>query len=85
MSATDVILRVDRVSRAFGETRALDEVSLEVTRGDVVAIVGPSGSGKSTLVRCIQQLEAIDRGSIFIGDELLGFEQTRRGPRRLSP
>jgi polar amino acid transport system ATP-binding protein len=52
-------------------------VNLEVEAGTVTCIVGPSGSGKSTFLRCINQLESIDGGAIWVGGELLGYR--RRG------
>jgi len=52
----------------------LDNVDLDVHEGEVVVVIGPSGSGKTTLVRCIDQLQPIDSGAIYLDDELLGFE-----------
>ncbi len=52
-------------SRA-GEVRAVDNVSVDVTRGEVVVVIGPSGSGKSTFLRCINGLESFDEGHIVI-------------------
>ena len=60
------MLRVERLSKAFGATRVLDDVSLSVDKGEILIIVGPSGSGKTTLLRCIQCLEFPDRGSIVL-------------------
>jgi len=57
---------VDRIGKAFGTNIVLDEFSLEVDKGEVVCIIGPSGSGKSTALRCINGLEAYDRGTITI-------------------
>ncbi|MBD3943034.1 amino acid ABC transporter ATP-binding protein [Microbacterium sp. NEAU-LLC] len=71
------VLRVTDVRKAFGDQLALDGASLDVYEGEVVAILGPSGSGKSTLVRCIDQLETIDGGAMFLDGELLGYEEFR--------
>ncbi|MEP7452930.1 amino acid ABC transporter ATP-binding protein [Phyllobacterium sp. SB3] len=63
------------LNKFFGDFQALDKVSLEIEHGEVLCIIGPSGSGKSTLLRCINQLERIDSGAIWIDDELIGFRQ----------
>lgn len=60
------MISINKVSKFFGDFRALDEVSLTVDRGEVLMIVGPSGSGKSTLLRCINHLEVPDAGEIII-------------------
>jgi len=60
------MISINKVSKFFGDFRALDEVSLTVDRGEVLMIVGPSGSGKSTLLRCINHLEVPDAGEIMI-------------------
>lgn len=54
---------------ADGGVLALDDVSLDVEKGEVVLIIGPSGSGKSTLLRCVNRLETPDSGTIRIGDD----------------
>lgn len=64
----------ERVSKWYGEFRALNEVSLTVAPGECVVICGPSGSGKSTLIRCVNRLEAHDAGKILID----GVELTDR-------
>ena len=61
-----VILRVEHLSKAFGVTPVLKDVSLSVDKGEILIIVGPSGSGKTTLLRCIQCLEFPDRGAIAL-------------------
>jgi polar amino acid transport system ATP-binding protein len=89
MSTSDIILRARNVQKHFGALVALDGVDLDVKSGEVVAIIGPSGSGKSTLVRCIHQLEPINGGALYLGDDLLGVKRKgnaleRLGDRELS-
>lgn len=61
-----MIVRITDLICRFGSITALDGVSLEVDKGDVVCIIGPSGSGKSTLLRCLNALEDISSGEIEI-------------------
>ena len=59
------MVRLEKVTKRFGDFTALNGVDFSVTEGEVVAIIGPSGSGKSTLLRTINQLEPHDEGRIF--------------------
>ena len=59
-------IHIDNVYKFFGQVAALKGVSLDVTTGEKVVIIGPSGSGKSTLLRSVNQLESVDRGSIYV-------------------
>lgn len=61
-----MLLRAEHLEKCFGETEVLNDISIEVHEGEVVAIIGPSGSGKSTLLRCLTQLEKVDKGYIEI-------------------
>src|SRR5215212_11481521 len=60
------IIQIRNASKHFGRVYALNNVSLEVHSREVVLIIGPSGSGKSTLLRCINRLETIDEGEIWV-------------------
>lgn len=67
MNATDPIVSIRGVKKAYGTLQVLKGVSLDVRKGEVVCIIGPSGSGKSTLIRCINGLSDIQEGSISVG------------------
>ncbi len=64
-------VKVINVSKNFGSVQALRNVSLEVKKGDVFFIIGSSGSGKSTLLRCINRLENVTSGEIYVEDVLV--------------
>jgi iron(III) transport system ATP-binding protein len=72
-------IRLNAISKSFGATRAVEDVTLEVARGELMAVLGPSGCGKTTLLRLIAGFEAPDGGSIEVGEE------TVAGPGRLEP
>ena len=67
------ILKVKNLSKKFDDITVLNDVSLSVKKGEVVVIVGPSGCGKSTFLRCLNALENIDEGEIFLGEEKVNF------------
>ncbi len=70
-----MVVAVD-VHKHFGSLHALDGISIEVPHGEVLCIIGPSGSGKSTFLRCINQLERIDGGAIWVDGELAGYRRS---------
>ena len=71
MSASQPVLEVRGVTKAFGERDVLGGVDLEVQEHQAVALIGASGSGKSTLLRCIDLLEEIDDGDVFLDGEVI--------------
>lgn len=72
---TSPIVSAVKVGKRFGALQALKDVSLDVMPGEVVCIVGPSGSGKTTFLRCINQLERIDAGALWLDGELTGYRR----------
>jgi len=69
------MVRAEHIVKSFGSNTVLKDISLEVGRGQVLCLIGPSGSGKSTLLRCINHLETIDGGRLWVEDELIGYRQ----------
>ncbi|RXH33385.1 arginine ABC transporter ATP-binding protein [Bradyrhizobium nanningense] len=69
------IVKASGVRKSYGAFEALKGVDLEVDRGEVLCIIGPSGSGKSTLLRCMNQLEVVDSGALWVNGELVGYRR----------
>ena len=65
----EVKLSLRGVEKSFGPNRVLDGISLDIEKGEMVCLIGPSGSGKSTLLRCMNLLEPVDEGTIFLDGE----------------
>jgi polar amino acid transport system ATP-binding protein len=70
-----LMVEARRVRKRFGHNEVLKGISFEVPVGGVVVIIGPSGSGKSTFLRCINHLEQIDGGRLYVDGGLVGYEQ----------
>ena len=66
------------VSKAFGETKVVDDLSLEIAEGEFVVLLGPSGCGKTTTLRMLAGLETVTSGDIFIGDERVNDVPTQK-------
>lgn len=79
------MVRAQGVRKRYGQNEVLKSISLEVAAGEVLCILGPSGSGKSTFLRCINHLESIDGGRIYVGDSLIGYRQAGDVLHELSP
>ncbi len=71
-------LQVTEVTKRYDDVTVIDDVSLNVERGETVVLLGPSGAGKSTLLRCMNMLERIDRGRIVLDGEELGWRPQHR-------
>jgi len=65
------VLRADGIGKSFGQTVALQQASVEVTAGEIVAVMGPSGSGKSTLLHCLAGIYASDTGTVWFDGQRL--------------
>ncbi len=76
VSLPESVVSLHKVSRRFGETQALNQVSLKVRKGEILGIIGRSGAGKSTLIRCLNGLEQPDEGVIEIeGQRITGLSE----------
>ena len=71
------VVQAEAITKSFGQNVVLDGIDLEVAAGEALVVIGASGSGKSTLLRCINLLEPIDSGRIF----LEGQEITAKGAK----
>jgi len=65
------VLEISGVTKAFGPNQVLDGIDLEIAEHEAVALIGASGSGKSTLLRCVDLLEEIDDGDVFLDGEVI--------------
>jgi polar amino acid transport system ATP-binding protein len=72
---TDTVVEATNVEKWFGKLHVLKGVSLTVRRREVVVICGPSGSGKTTFIRCVNHLEKIQTGRIFVNGHLIGYRE----------
>jgi polar amino acid transport system ATP-binding protein len=71
----DPVVKVEGIHKSFGRLEVLKGISMEVNQGEVFVLIGPSGSGKSTLLRCINHLEEINAGRIWVDGDLVGYRQ----------
>ena len=72
---SSIIVRAEKVNKHFGSLHVLKDIDLEVRKNEVVVILGPSGSGKSTFLRCINHLEKITSGHIYVNGHMIGYHE----------
>jgi polar amino acid transport system ATP-binding protein len=70
-------LRVEAVRKSYGHVEVLKGIDMQVKPGEVACLVGPSGSGKSTFLRCINHLEKINSGRLYVHGELVGYQEKK--------
>ncbi len=73
---TDSMVKAEAVHKRFGRLEVLNGINLEVKPGQVMCMLGPSGSGKSTFLRCINHLEKINAGRLYVDGQLVGYRQS---------
>lgn len=81
-TASVPMVDVRGVHKFFGSLHVLKGVDLHVERGEVCVLLGPSGSGKSTMLRCINEMEKIDAGRLYVDGELMGLREVTKPSRR---
>ncbi|MDH6705074.1 polar amino acid transport system ATP-binding protein [Kitasatospora sp. MAA19] len=69
------MVRAENVHKSYGAVHVLKGIDLEVRQGEVFCLIGPSGSGKSTFLRCINHLEKVNAGRLWVDGELVGYQQ----------
>ena len=84
-----MMVKMEKVCKSFGTLQVLKNIDFEVSKGEVVCIIGPSGSGKSTLLRCLNHLERITSGRVFIDNEMVdervaGKDQLKVSQKKVS-
>jgi polar amino acid transport system ATP-binding protein len=82
---TEPLVRAEKVHKRFGPLEVLKGVSLTVGKGDVMCMIGPSGSGKTTFLRCINHLETISGGRLYVDGVLVGFVERHGKLHELHP
>ncbi|MDQ2636298.1 MAG: amino acid ABC transporter ATP-binding protein [Actinomycetota bacterium] len=79
------MVKAEQVCKNFGALQVLKGITLEVGEGEVLCMVGPSGSGKSTFLRCVNHLEQVNAGRLYVDGELIGYRERGRKLHEMSP
>ena len=72
------MIRVEHINKRFRKLQALDDVSAQFEKGQVISLIGPNGSGKTTLIKCILGMVRSNNGKIFVDDELINGDPSYR-------
>jgi polar amino acid transport system ATP-binding protein len=73
LADSNIIVKAEKVNKYFGSLHVLKDINVEVLKNEVVVVIGPSGSGKSTFLRCINHLEKINSGHIYVNGHMIGY------------
>jgi polar amino acid transport system ATP-binding protein len=79
------MVKAQEVCKSFGALNVLKGITLEVGKGEVLCMVGPSGSGKSTFLRCINHLEQVNAGRLYVDGDLIGYREAGSKLHEISP
>ena len=79
------MVKAEEVCKSFGALHVLKGITLEVDKGEVLCMVGPSGSGKSTFLRCINHLEVVNAGRLYVDGDLIGYREAGSKLHEISP
>jgi polar amino acid transport system ATP-binding protein len=79
------MVKAESVCKSFGALQVLEGITLEVGTGEVMCMVGPSGSGKSTFLRCINHLEQVNAGRLYVDGDLIGYRERGAKLHEMSP
>ncbi|PXX04187.1 amino acid ABC transporter ATP-binding protein (PAAT family) [Mycolicibacterium moriokaense] len=79
------MVKAEQVCKSFGALHVLKGITLEIGRGEVLCMVGPSGSGKSTFLRCINHLEQVNAGRLYVDGQLIGYRERGNKLHEMSP
>jgi polar amino acid transport system ATP-binding protein len=79
------MVKAQKVCKSFGALHVLKGITLEVGKGEVLCMVGPSGSGKSTFLRCINHLEQVNAGRLYVDGDLIGYREAGSKLHEISP
>ena len=79
------MVKAEQVCKSFGALHVLKGITLEIGKGEVLCMVGPSGSGKSTFLRCINHLEQVNAGRLYVDGDLIGYRERGDKLHEMSP